>query len=122
MKKKLRITIGDRVYEVEIEVKDVREILRSLLSFASKARIVRARQVLKTERVLEKSIKAPISGKVVKVIAKEGQKVNKGDILIVLESMKTHVEITSHTNGVVKRVLVKEGDFVKVNQDVVILD
>lgn len=121
MKKKLRITIGDKVYEVEVEVKDADELLKSLLSFVSKTKITKITEISE-KTSSKKNIRAPISGKVVKILAKEGNKIRKGDPVLVLESMKTHVEITSHIDGIVKKILVKVGDFVKVNQEVVVLD
>ncbi len=49
-------------------------------------------------------------GKVVKIPVKVGDKVQKGQTLIILEAMKMENEIKSATDGVVKAILVKEGD------------
>lgn len=49
-------------------------------------------------------------GKVVKISAKVGDKVVKGQTLIILEAMKMENEIKSGIDGVVKAIHVKEGD------------
>ncbi|MGZ3807814.1 MAG: acetyl-CoA carboxylase biotin carboxyl carrier protein subunit [Bacteriovorax sp.] len=49
-------------------------------------------------------------GKVVKILAKLGDKVEKGQTLLILEAMKMENEIKSGTSGVVKAIHVKAGD------------
>ena len=46
----------------------------------------------------------------------EGQAVHKGDILIVLESMKMQNELKSPRDGTVGRIKIKTGDNVEHNQ------
>ena len=48
-------------------------------------------------------------GKVVKILVEEGQTVQKGETLIILEAMKMENEIKSSLDGVVKAIHVKEG-------------
>jgi biotin carboxyl carrier protein len=48
-------------------------------------------------------------GKVVKLFKKEGDKVVKGETVLILEAMKMENEIKSGADGVVKAVNVKEG-------------
>ncbi len=55
-------------------------------------------------------LKAPMPGKVLKVIATEGQEIKKGDNLLILEAMKMENSIKSPGDGVVKKILVKKGD------------
>lgn len=57
----------------------------------------------------ETELLTQMPGKVVKILAKEGQSVKVGDTLIVLEAMKMENEIKSAINGVVKKVHVTEG-------------
>lgn len=49
-------------------------------------------------------------GKVVKIMAKVGDQVSKGQTLLILEAMKMENEIKSGANGVVKAIHVKAGD------------
>jgi len=61
-------------------------------------------------------MKAPMPGLVVSVPVQEGQAVEKGDILIVLESMKMQNELKSPRPGSVSRLRVKPGDSVELRQ------
>jgi biotin carboxyl carrier protein len=61
-------------------------------------------------------LKAPMPGLVVTVPVVEGQAVKKGDILVILESMKMQNELKSPLDGSVLRVRVKGGDSVEQNQ------
>ena len=56
------------------------------------------------------SVRAQIAGRVVSVRAKVGDKVARGDILLILEAMKMENEIKSPSDGTVKEIPVKDGD------------
>lgn len=64
-------------------------------------------------------VKAPMSGNILKVNCKPKSRVNSGDVLFVLEAMKMENEITARVSGVIKQVLVNEGDSVKTRQPLV---
>lgn len=61
-------------------------------------------------------IGAPLSGNIWKVMVSVNQKVNEGDVLVILEAMKMETEIKSAKAGVVTEISVKEGDSVTVGQ------
>jgi len=58
-------------------------------------------------------LKAPMPGLVVAVPVSEGQDVAKGDVLVILESMKMQNELKSPRTGKVTRLRVKPGDSVE---------
>ncbi|HRN51178.1 MAG TPA: biotin/lipoyl-binding protein [Anaerolineales bacterium] len=58
-------------------------------------------------------LKAPMPGLVVKVSVNEGDDVKKGDVLVILESMKMQNELKSPRDGKVTRIQVKAGDSVE---------
>ncbi len=64
----------------------------------------------------EYSLKAPMPGMVISIPVKEGQRVDKGDILLVLESMKMQNELRSPRAGVVTLVRAKTGETVEQKQ------
>ena len=64
-------------------------------------------------------VKAPMPGLVVAVPATEGQSVKKGDVLVVLESMKMQNELKAPRDGVVSAVRVTSGQNVEQNQTLV---
>jgi acetyl/propionyl-CoA carboxylase alpha subunit len=55
---------------------------------------------------------APMPAKVIKVLASEGQKVRKGDTLVLLESMKMELSIKAPMEGTVRKINCKQGDLV----------
>jgi biotin carboxyl carrier protein len=62
------------------------------------------------ETVQTGEMSAPMPGLVVDVLVKEGDKVETGQALIVLESMKMQMQMRAPIDGVVKGVYVKVGD------------
>lgn len=61
-------------------------------------------------------LKAPMPGMVVSVPVDEGQTVERGQVLLVLESMKMQNELRSPKAGTVARLRVKPGDRVEQKQ------
>jgi biotin carboxyl carrier protein len=51
----------------------------------------------------------PMPGKVIELRVKEGDRVRKGDVLLVLEAMKMRNEVTSPVDGVVRGLVVAAG-------------
>ncbi|MED1472499.1 MULTISPECIES: acetyl-CoA carboxylase biotin carboxyl carrier protein subunit [Bacillus] len=64
-------------------------------------------------------IVAVMAGNVWKVLVQPGDKVEEGQDVIILESMKMEIPITAEVSGTVKEVKVNEGDFVN-EEDVLI--
>jgi len=65
---------------------------------------------------VEKQIVAPMPGKILEIYVKQGDKVELGQVVGVLEAMKMENELGSTVEGVVKEVKVKKGDSVVLNQ------
>ena len=67
-------------------------------------------------------IVSPMSGVILKVLVSEGQKVEYGQKLVILEAMKMENDIVSDKPGTVKKIYVKEGDNVDTGQVLVELE
>ena len=61
-------------------------------------------------------LRAPMPGLVVTIPVEEGQKIKKGQVLLILESMKMQNELKSPRDGVIGRVRVKAGETVEQKQ------
>lgn len=61
-------------------------------------------------------LKAPMPGLVVTIPVAEGQEVKKGQVLLILESMKMQNELKSPRDGKVNRIKVKAGESVEQRQ------
>jgi biotin carboxyl carrier protein len=57
-----------------------------------------------------------------KINVEIGQKVDIDDIVVILESMKMEIPVESKYKGVVKEILIKEGDNVNEDQEIIILE
>ncbi len=66
-------------------------------------------------------VPAPISGLVVSVAVADGDTVEAGQILVVLEAMKMENDITAPRAGVVGQVAVADGDRVEINHVMLVL-
>lgn len=64
----------------------------------------------------EFNLKAPMPGLVVAIPVVEGQEIKKGQVLIILESMKMQNELKSPKDGIVERIRVKAGESVEQKQ------
>lgn len=61
-------------------------------------------------------LKAPMPGLVIAVPVSEGQEVTKGQVLLILESMKMQNELKAPRDGKVSRIKVKPGESVEQKQ------
>ncbi len=59
-----------------------------------------------------RKVVAFIPGTILKVLVKEGQKVKKGDTMLVLQAMKMDNHLLATRTGTVKKVYVKQGETV----------
>jgi methylmalonyl-CoA carboxyltransferase small subunit len=61
-------------------------------------------------------VRAPLSGSVAKILVEEGQAIEAGQVLVVLEAMKMETEITAPDAGTVGTIHVTVGDAVSGGQ------
>ena len=66
-------------------------------------------------------VSAPLAGNIVKVLVKEGQVVQEGDSLLIIEAMKMETSISAHRSGTVVDLKVQSGDTCAVGDSLVIL-
>jgi acetyl-CoA carboxylase biotin carboxyl carrier protein len=66
-------------------------------------------------------VPAHITGTVWKIEVKEGQSVNAGDVLVILESMKMEMPVEAPQSGIVKEIRCKEAQPVSEGDVLVVL-
>ncbi|AUJ26807.1 MULTISPECIES: pyruvate carboxylase [Virgibacillus] len=69
----------------------------------------------KVDKSNEKHIGATMPGTVIKVLCQSGDRVNKGDHLLINEAMKMETTVQAPFTGVIKQVNVKDGDSIAVD-------
>ena len=67
-------------------------------------------------------IKTEIQAVIWKINVEVGQKISIDDVVVILESMKMEIPLESKYNGVVKQILIKEGESVNEDQEIIILE
>ena len=119
--KRFRVTVNGKTYEVEIEeisVKEKREDFKraeSILQQSDKEVGIERPEKTKTEVKSptsfsgSKVVSAPMPGTILDVRVKEGDRVKRGDVLVILEAMKMENEIMAPEDGIVASVNVSKG-------------
>jgi biotin carboxyl carrier protein len=74
---------------------------------------LRAAGGAKAGEEMEFHLRSPMPGLIVAVSVSEGERVQKGQVLAILESMKMQNELKSPREGTVSRIRVKPGDRVE---------
>ena len=70
----------------------------------------------------EAVISSPMPGKVVKILVKVGDQVKAGDTVVIVSAMKMESEYKVKKDRIIKDIKVKEGDTIKANQPLVIIE
>jgi biotin carboxyl carrier protein len=96
------VKINGKLYEVAIE-DQFDSLLKEMGMGSGSGKVAR-------------EVKAPMPGLVLSISVTEGQEVQKGDNLLVLEAMKMENMLKSATEGVVKKIYITKGDKVEKNQ------
>lgn len=100
------VNLGNHSYAVEVKTPQQDELEALLEKYSSSGAGATA----------QKSITAPMPGKILEIYVKEGEHVELGNVVAVLEAMKMENEITSTVEGTVKALKVKQGDTVARDQ------
>lgn len=116
MIKVYKIKVGEKVYEVEVESVTEKEgtILKEKIDFIPEKKHV-STQGEKIEAPMEEAvvaveeIESPMQGAVVSIEVTVGQKINKGNTLLIIEAMKMENPIVSPIDGTVVSILTSKG-------------
>lgn len=95
----LKVTLNGQTYNVEIDTAEHKAPVASPVAGAPKA----------AQKGGPVNVNSELPGTVTKVVAQAGQHVKRGDVLLVIESMKMANDIVSEVDGTVQRVAVGEG-------------
>jgi biotin carboxyl carrier protein len=101
-KKKAAIKINGKVCEVSL--KNNLDLLLDQMGMTS------------IDETFNNYVKAPMPGLIIEVVVSAGDKVNRGDILLILEAMKMENAIKSPKDGIVSSVNIKTRESVEKNQ------
>ncbi|MEP1554142.1 biotin/lipoyl-containing protein, partial [Paraglaciecola sp.] len=66
-------------------------------------------------------LNSPLAGNIFKVLVRDGDVVNAGDVVVVMEAMKMETEVRAATSGTVSNITIKEGDAVQAGQPLFVI-
>ncbi|MDD5285142.1 MAG: sodium-extruding oxaloacetate decarboxylase subunit alpha [Desulfuromonadaceae bacterium] len=106
------------IAEIMVQKGDAVGVGQPLLTFVGTAVAVAAAPArsVSAPAAPKNGIAAPLTGNVWKIEVSEGQKVQGGDLLLILEAMKMENEIFADRDGTVGQLLVQEGNSVEIGQ------
>ncbi len=107
----LLVTVNGKKYQVELPEHTAapKPVIRPLGASGAPVATPSARAAVPAS---ECTVAAPLPGTITKVVAKAGQKVKKGDVLLVMEAMKMANDVVAEHDGTVKALHVSEGQSV----------
>ena len=121
----------NKLSELEYSEKDIKiKVARNLTNDNSKIQVVQNTNEIKEEKIISGTeIKSPIIGTAYlapepggKKFVEIGKKIKKGDTVMIVEAMKTMNHVPSTKDGVVKKIVVDDGQPVEFGQTLVILE
>lgn len=111
----LNVTVNGKTFQVELPEK-AHHPATGIVRPAAQA----ASTVARPASAAPGNVIAPLPGTITSVKVQAGQKVKKGDVLVVMEAMKMANDITAEADGTVKSVCVSQGQ--SVNQGMTLVE
>ena len=114
-----KVKVNGKTYEVQLESVDE---VKTESAIRSEAKTKEAPKKETSKKASSSSstnlveVVAPIQGNVIDVKVKVGDKVKKGDVLLLIEAMKLENEVNSPSDGEVVEVIVSKGQQVTTKQ------
>ena len=120
---KYKVTLNNRVYEVEVEQGEAMLVDEYELAApaapapaAAAAPVASAAPAAAAAPVAVaagEAVKSPMPGNILKINVTQGQKVNEGDVIMILEAMKMENEIVATRSGTIAQIAVSKGAVVE---------
>lgn len=114
-----RVTVNGKVFDVTVEEAGSAkaEVTTQASQAAAMANIPAATPAPVKKGVLgsgEQPVNAPLSGSILEIKVKPGERVKFGQVLLTLEALKMENEIVAPQDGAVKEIFVQKGSTVNV--------
>lgn len=104
------VRVNGEEFEVEIEKKGSQNNQAAAAPAQAAAPRAAAPKKAPAGKASGEPVVCGTSGKVFKIVAKEGDTVKSGDTIIILEAMKMEIPVVAPKDGTVSKITVSEGD------------
>ncbi|KKK78475.1 hypothetical protein LCGC14_2843190 [marine sediment metagenome] len=101
------VSINQEIYRLEIEETE---------------KLAVRRKIERLEEKEEGAILSSMSGQIISVEANEGDRVGKGEVILILEAMKMESEVFSPKEGRIKEIRVAKGDMVNTGDVLAVIE
>ena len=114
----------NKLSELEYSEKDIKiKVARNSTKDNNEIQVIQNKKEIKDkENISGTEIKSPIIGTAYLAPEPGGKKIKKGDTVMIVEAMKTMNHVPSSKDGVVKKIVVDDGQPVEFGQTLVILE
>lgn len=118
-----KIKVNGKVYEVEVEVS---EKSGNIYNEQTNSHNEQTNSQMKSVNEASVSfdgevVKSPMQGVIRMIKVKKGDKVQKGDVLLIFEAMKMENEILANVSGTIEEIIVSEGTNVNSNDPLLVI-
>lgn len=118
---KLKVTVNQTEYEIDVEVEEEERPGLGPIVIGVNGGSNPIPTKASVSAVSSNAVVAPLAGSVARILVSEGDDIEAGQVLLVLEAMKMETEINAPADGTVKGILVAVGDAVQGGQGLVAL-
>lgn len=129
---KYKVTLNNKVYEVEVEegqalMLNEYELMapdtqgQPAAPAAASAAASAAPKTPAVSLAAGEPVKAPMPGNVLKINVSLGQKVEEGEVVVILEAMKMENEIVATKSGTIAQIVVDKGAVVETGAPLVVI-
>ena len=130
---KYKVTLNNKTYEVEVEAGEAMLVDEyEAYAPAAPAPVAAAAPAAAPAAaapaapagaalVAGEVVKSPMPGNILKINVSNGQKVNEGDVLLILEAMKMENEVVATKAGTVAQIVVAKGAVVETGAPLVVI-
>jgi len=115
---KLKVTVNGVAYDIDVEVEE-QERQAPMIVIGGGGGHSAAPTTASVRATSSNAVTAPLAGSVARILVGEGDEIEAGAVLLVLEAMKMETEITAPHAGTVSAVLVAPGEAVQGGQPLI---
>lgn len=110
------VAVDGQLYTVQVGPEGTVDGITAEKGSTPSATLSASTQAAAPASAMSEELPAPLAGNIFKVLVSEGEKVEEGDVLLIMEAMKMETEIRAPKSGVIQGVFVKEGSSVAVGE------